>query len=138
MDETAKATLEVAKQTFGKLIGGLEHVTWDNLPESVKEYMRAHPTLTAIQIIVVIIALVPGLIVAPALGAIGFGSMGPAAASAASGYQAAHGATAGFSFLQSAAMGGYGAAAVNGVVTGASAVAGGVAEWFKWRGGAAA
>ena len=53
--------------------------------------------------------------------------------SAATAYQSANGATWAFSGLQSAAMGGYGAAAVNGVVTGVNAAAVGVMEWFKRR-----
>ena len=53
--------------------------------------------------------------------------------SAATGYQAVNGATAGFSLLQSAAMGGYGAAVVNGAVTGVTAVSGVVAGFFTKR-----
>ena len=51
--------------------------------------------------------------------------------SAAAAYQSANGATWAFSGLQSAAMGGYGAPAVTGIVTGANAAAVGVMEWFK-------
>jgi len=53
--------------------------------------------------------------------------------SAAAGFQAVNGATAGFSLLQSAAMGGYGAAVVNGAVTSVTAVSGVLAGFFARR-----
>lgn len=75
----AASRFEAAKQLFGKLIGGLEHVSWDQLPESVKNYITDNPKATALQLIFVVVALVPGLVVAPALAALGFGSIGPIA-----------------------------------------------------------
>ena len=76
MDESAKAAFEAAKDVFGNLIEGLEHVTWDQLPKPVKEYIKAHPKLTAAQLVVLV---VPGLVLTPALGALGFTAIGPAA-----------------------------------------------------------
>jgi len=60
------------------------------------------------------------------------------AGTAATAYQSAHGATALFSTFQSAAMGGYGVAAVNGVISiGAaiSAAGAGVLQWLQNGGG---
>jgi len=68
--------------------------------------------------------LAPGILSAPFLAVLGFGSSGPLAGSIAAGAQAGVGNIAAGSFLatlQSAGMGGYGVAIVNGVV---SAVAG--------------
>jgi hypothetical protein len=48
----------------------------------------------------------------------------------AAAFQSAYGTTTGFSFMQSAAMGGYGTAAVNGIVSGgAAAGSAGAAAW---------
>ncbi|KAK5129177.1 hypothetical protein LTR08_003774 [Meristemomyces frigidus] len=79
MDDAAKTALEAAKATYGKLVGGLEHITWAKLPEPVKQYLRAHPKATAAQVVLAIIFVVPGLVLTPALGALGFTSIGPAA-----------------------------------------------------------
>ena len=54
--------------------------------------------------------------------------------SVAAWFQSAHGITAGFSFLQGAAMGGGAAGILQGTVAGVSAAAAGAAELFKWRG----
>ena len=51
--------------------------------------------------------------------------------SGAATFQSADGATAAFSTLQSAAMGGYGAPIVGGIAQGASVVGAGVAQLFK-------
>lgn len=53
--------------------------------------------------------------------------------SAAAGYQSANGATWAFSYLQSAAMQGYGTVFVNGFVQGVSGVGAGLAEYIKRR-----
>ncbi|KAK0620138.1 hypothetical protein B0T14DRAFT_520659 [Immersiella caudata] len=73
----------------------------------------------------------PAVLTAPVLSAVGFTSLGPAAGSIAAGVQGASTVAGGlFATLQSAAMGGYGAAAVAGaaqVAGGAVAAAGGAA-----------
>ena len=79
MDNTAKAAFDAAKELFGKAIGRFENVTWDNLPEPVKAYITAHPKATAVQIILAVVMFVPGLVLTPALGALGFTAIGPAA-----------------------------------------------------------
>ncbi|KAI3399676.1 hypothetical protein diail_6025 [Diaporthe ilicicola] len=75
---------------------------------------------------------------APALGAAGFGSAGIVGGSAAAGSMGS-GVAAGSAFatLQSAAMGGYGVAAVAGAVQGAGAavvsISGGLATWLQTK-----
>ncbi|KAF4984462.1 hypothetical protein FZEAL_363 [Fusarium zealandicum] len=74
-----------------------------------------------------VVIAAPALVAGPALGAVGFGANGIAAGSAAAGIQSGIGSVAApslFATLQSAAAGGYGAAAVHGVVQGAGALLG--------------
>ncbi|KAK3067668.1 hypothetical protein LTR53_015327 [Teratosphaeriaceae sp. CCFEE 6253] len=91
----------------------------------IVEHMKKNPELCAFQLLMLLVAVLPSVV----LLAMGFNSVGPVAGSAAAGYQSAHGATAAFSFLQSAAMGGTAAFGV--AVTGVTAAAGFVAQWFK-------
>ncbi|OAA66543.1 hypothetical protein SPI_01119 [Niveomyces insectorum RCEF 264] len=82
----------------------------------------------------------PVAVAAPVLNAVGFGSSGIVSGSAAAGIQSTLGsvvAPSAFSTLQSAAMGGYGVAAVTGMVQAAGAAvgssAGAVLAWAKLR-----
>ncbi|RGP78152.1 hypothetical protein FLONG3_3721 [Fusarium longipes] len=82
------------------------------------------------------IVAVPAIVAGPVLGALGFGAAGVAAGSAAAGIQSGIGSVAAgslFATLQSAAAGGYGVAAVHGViqVVGAAIGAGGVGALFR-------
>ncbi|KAL1861569.1 hypothetical protein Daus18300_008832 [Diaporthe australafricana] len=76
---------------------------------------------------------------APVLGAAGFGSSGIVGGSVAAGSMGS-GVAAGsaFAYVQSAAMGGYGVAAVSGAVQGAGAavagISGGLATWIQRKG----
>ncbi|KAK3652059.1 hypothetical protein LTR56_003284 [Elasticomyces elasticus] len=133
MDETAKAAFETVQKLFGHLVSGLKDIKWETLPLHAKDHIKNNPGMSAFQIVMVIIAVAPGLVVAPALGLLGFSSIGPVAGSAAAGFQAANGATAGFSVLQSAAMGG--TAVVGNAVIGVVAGAGVAAEFFKRKAG---
>ncbi|TKA67504.1 hypothetical protein B0A55_08429 [Friedmanniomyces simplex] len=134
MDETAKTAFEYAQKAFGHLVGSLHQIKWDELPKHIQEHIKNNPKMSAFQIVMLIIAVVPGLVVAPTLGMLGFSGSGPVAGSAAAAFQSANGATVGFSILQSAAMGG--TAVVGNAVTGLFAGAGVVMEFFKRRGGA--
>jgi len=91
------------------------------LLQKVANYVSNHPAWTA----AVAVAFVPGLVVTPALGVLGFSAAGPVAGSIAAGWQAMYGGMvpAGglFAILQSAAMGG---TAIVGWVTTATAAAG--------------
>ncbi|KAG6113190.1 hypothetical protein E4U13_003963 [Claviceps humidiphila] len=82
----------------------------------------------------VLVAAVPGLAVVPALGGLGFGALGPVAASNAAVIQSGIGNVAAgslFATLQSAGMGGAGTAVVNAAVSGAAA-AGSALKAFHW------
>jgi hypothetical protein len=142
---------EATKDKFGSTFPKLRELKWEDVPKGVKEYMKAHPYLTSFQILMLLITCIPGLVAAPVLGAMGFSSLGPVAGKqstvlspdptstyadkeaggSAAAFQSANGATAAFSALQSAAMGGYGVAIVNGVVQGVSVGAAGVAQLFS-------
>ncbi|KAF9767091.1 hypothetical protein IL306_000386 [Fusarium sp. DS 682] len=82
---------------------------------------------------------VPALVATPLLAAVGFGAGGIVAGSAAAGIQSGIGSVAAgslFAVLQSAGAGGYGLAAVHGVVQAVGAVvgAGGIGAFFRGRG----
>ena len=79
MDQAGKAAFEYVQQAFGHLIHGLQQVNWETLPQHAQDYITNNPKMGACQIIMVIIAVVPGLVVAPALAALGFSSIGPVA-----------------------------------------------------------
>jgi hypothetical protein len=72
-------SLEAAKQQFGDKINGLKNLKWEHIPAPVRGYIERHPHLTAIQLVLILLTLAPGLIVAPALGVLGFSSIGPVA-----------------------------------------------------------
>ncbi len=76
--------------------------------QATKNYAKAHPVLTGLQIVGATFSVL-SLCAVPALGAIGFTAAGPAANSVAAAWQASMGVVkAGslFSWCQSAAMGG--------------------------------
>ena len=77
--DIGKNILETAKQQFGENVNGLKNLKWENIPAPVRDYIESHPHLTAIQLVLILLALAPGLIVAPALGVLGFSSIGPVA-----------------------------------------------------------
>ncbi|KAK0346383.1 hypothetical protein LTR91_011883 [Friedmanniomyces endolithicus] len=131
MEEAAKKAFGFAPQAFGHLVSGLREIKWD---EHIKGHIKKNPKMSAFQIVMIVMAVVQGLVIAPVLGLLGFGSLGPVAGGAAAAFQSANGATAGFSILQSAAMGG--TAVFGNVVTGVCAGVGVVTEFFKRRGGA--
>ncbi|CAD0084363.1 unnamed protein product, partial [Aureobasidium vineae] len=88
--------------------------------------------LAAALVIAVIIFCFPMAAATPFLTLLGFTNIGPAAASLIAYFQSAWGVNALFSLLQSAAMGGYGAPIVAGVVQGASAVSAGLSAFKLW------
>ncbi|KAK5703974.1 hypothetical protein LTR97_002987 [Elasticomyces elasticus] len=131
MDDAAKAAFEMVQKLFGHLISGLKNVRWEDLPQGTRDHIANNPKMCAVQIVMVLTAVVPGLVMAPGLAALGFGALGPGGAAA--GFQSVWGTPALFSALQSAAMGGYGTAIVGGAVSAASAAGGVVVEFFKKR-----
>ncbi|KAF2465909.1 uncharacterized protein BDR25DRAFT_80967 [Lindgomyces ingoldianus] len=95
----------------------------------VVQYAVQHPIQTVTHIACATLFLVPSLIVAPVLSILGFTSVGVATGTIAAGVQSIIGpvmAGGMFATLTSAAMGGYGAATVAGVVSGAAVVAEGI------------
>ncbi|KAK7967431.1 uncharacterized protein PG986_001708 [Apiospora aurea] len=94
--------------------------------QKVVEGIKENPKVVTVGGAVVAGAATGGLLMGPVLGAIGFSSIGPVAGSVAAGIQSTGAAGAVFSACQSAAMGGYGIAAVLSSFIGAgAAVAGG-------------
>jgi len=79
MDEAARKAFEFAQQAFGHLVSGLRDIKWDELPVHIKEHIKKNPKMSAFQIAMIVMAVVPGLVVAPVLGLLGFGSLGPVA-----------------------------------------------------------
>ncbi|OIW31334.1 hypothetical protein CONLIGDRAFT_680044 [Coniochaeta ligniaria NRRL 30616] len=88
-----------------------------------------HPYLASGVVVVVGMVAMPGVVTAPVLGLLGFGSGGVAAGSIAASAQAGIGnvvAPSAFATLQSAGAGGAGIVVVNTVVQGAGVLVGGV------------
>ncbi|KAK0346170.1 hypothetical protein LTR91_016767 [Friedmanniomyces endolithicus] len=128
MMNAAKKVFEYAKKAFGLVCSGLR---------KVKTHVQKHPwecACIAFQVAMIILAAGAGLVVTTALGLLGFSSIGPVAGSAAAAFQSLNGATAGFSLLQSAAMGGTAVFVI--IVATLFAGAAVVTEFFKRRGGA--
>ncbi|PQE30880.1 integral component of membrane protein [Rutstroemia sp. NJR-2017a WRK4] len=89
---------------------------WDDLPQTIKDWIKAHPYQTAFHVVNGIVFFVPSAASGPVLWILGYTSAGPRAASFASLLQSKIGmvgARSFFAYLQSAPMGGYGAPAVN-------------------------
>ncbi|KAI1452291.1 hypothetical protein F4805DRAFT_472613 [Annulohypoxylon moriforme] len=94
--------------------------------KTAAKWVAENPKSTAAYGVAGAAMIVPAAIAGPALAAFGFTSSGIAAGSVAAGAQAAAGnvaAGSAFATLQSAAMAGYGAAIVNGVIQAGGAVA---------------
>ncbi|KAK6224521.1 hypothetical protein QIS74_02848 [Colletotrichum tabaci] len=106
--------------------------------EKAKSWASENPGQAAGLAVGVAVIGAPALVSAPLLGMAGFGAQGIAAGSAAAAAQAGIGNVAAgglFATLQSAGMGGYGAAVVNGVVQaggGVSAAQSGYGAFKQW------
>ncbi|KAI0130920.1 hypothetical protein F4814DRAFT_445064 [Daldinia grandis] len=99
--------------------------------EGYWSWIQQNPKKTAVYATAGLAIAAPMVIAAPILGAFGFGASGIAAGSVAAGAQTANVAAGSlFAILQSAGMGGYGAATVGGVVQ-ASGFLGGI--YTAWR-----
>ncbi|KAK3067667.1 hypothetical protein LTR53_015326 [Teratosphaeriaceae sp. CCFEE 6253] len=135
MDHPGKAAFEYVQNATGHIITALQQIKWEDLSETAKAHITDgitnNPKTTIFQIIMLVLAVVPGVLLTPALTLLGFGSLGPIAGSWAAAFQAANGATWGFSVAQSLAMGGQ--AIVGTGVTVVATAAGAVTEFFKWH-----
>lgn len=70
--ESAKEVVENHPQ----FSGNLADISWDEIPETAKNWVCGNPQAFVV-LILVLIAIIPGLLVSPALGVLGFGSLGP-------------------------------------------------------------
>lgn len=75
----AQAAFEFAQGLYGRVVGGLAELRWEHVPEPVRRYIEEHPTLTAVQLVMLLVLTCPGLVIAPALGWVGLGGGGPIA-----------------------------------------------------------
>ncbi|WVF65629.1 hypothetical protein IAT40_000360 [Kwoniella sp. CBS 6097] len=94
-------------------------IDWQDLHGDTKKYVLENPKQTAFYVAKGVLFVAPALLTGPALGALGFTAVGPAAGSLATSAQSAIAPVAArgiFATLQSAAMGGYGASVVGGTV----------------------
>ena len=114
-------------------------IDWEELPQHIQDWIKEHPYQTAFYVANGVVFLAPGLVTAPFLGVLGFSTTGPVAGTAAAGAQAAMKgqviARGLFATLQSAGMGGYGAAVVaGGTQAGAAIAAGAAGAWNYFAG----
>ncbi|KAL8690055.1 MAG: hypothetical protein Q9218_004408, partial [Villophora microphyllina] len=96
------------------------------LARKAADWARAHPFQTALHVGTGLVIVAPAAVVAPVLGAVGFGAGGLVGGTAATAYQASHGpivARGIFATLQSAGAGGYGVPIVHGIVRAGGALA---------------
>lgn len=126
-EDSPVSTEEISdtKKSFGHLTNGLEDIEWDKLPEAAKNHIEKNPGMTALQIVLLLVIIVPNLVVGPALALLGLGGTGPIAAFAAPAFHSALGTPLMFRLMQSAAMGGWRAPIVCGVVSAGSAAVNG-------------
>ena len=75
--DAAKQAFEAAKPYFGNAANALQNLKWEDVPEPVRNYIAAHPYLTAAQLALVLPTFFPGLFAVPVLGWLGFSSIGP-------------------------------------------------------------
>lgn len=113
----------------------------ETLPQVGKSIAR-NPGTTAACVAGIAMVAAPAVVALPALGAVGFGASGPVAGSMAAAAQSGVGSVVApslFATAQSAAMGGYGTAAVFGAVQAVggtvAATAGGAMAWARSKAG---
>lgn len=75
----AQAAFDAAKAFYSKFVRGLQDLRWEDVPEPVRRYIREHPGLTLLQVVMLLILTCPGLVATPMLGIMGFGAIGPTA-----------------------------------------------------------
>jgi hypothetical protein len=79
MADRARQLFEVVKEQLIRIFPAFATLSWDQVGPTILQYMQEHPGLTALQLASFLIMLFPGMVAAPALGAAGFGSLGPTA-----------------------------------------------------------
>ncbi|KAH0542494.1 hypothetical protein FGG08_003090 [Glutinoglossum americanum] len=134
LDEAKSQLSQVEWETIlKKLLEILEHikgqvilVEWSKLPSELQDWIKEHPADAAFYLVGGVVFFYPSVVSGPLLGLLGFASKGPIAGSPATLAQAMIGEVPArhiFSYLQSAAMGGYGAFPVETAVRGVAAAA---------------
>lgn len=78
----AKVAFEAAKALYGTAVKGLQELKWEHVSEPVRNYIREHPGLSGLQLVLLLVLTCPGLVLTPVLGAVGFSSIGPVAGKA--------------------------------------------------------
>ncbi|KAK8229751.1 hypothetical protein HDK77DRAFT_430647 [Phyllosticta capitalensis] len=131
IDITARRTQRffehMAKRVGEACASTFVSIKWDQIPKKVRAWVEQHPWQTAFYVACGVVFIVPALAYGPALGMLGFSAAGPVAGSLAASIQSAYSpVVAGgvFATLQSAAMGGYGAATVAALTQAGAATAG--------------
>ncbi|KAK5115117.1 hypothetical protein LTR62_001814 [Meristemomyces frigidus] len=112
----AATTTRGMRCTLRRAINILRRIKWRDIVKHIQHLIKTKPGVVAIISTSLLIAIFPRLFAEPMLAAMGFSGIGPVASSAAAGFQSFYGATALFAMFQSAAMGGYGIAAVYGAI----------------------
>jgi len=120
LKQTAKSTFrlfpDTVRENLGRAHDKIYEIEWDHLPTELKHWISSHPYQTAFHIANGIVFFAPAASSGPVLWGLGFTAQGPRVGSIASSLQGmlgSIGVKSGFAYLQSAAMGGYGANAVN-------------------------
>lgn len=58
---------------------GIYEIPWENLPDNIKDWIKAHPYQTAFHVVSGVVFFAPAAASGPLLYLLGFGSMGPRA-----------------------------------------------------------
>jgi len=106
-----------------------------NVPSVVLKWITAHPGQSALVVANGVLLFTPAALTGPLLATMGFGASGPVAGSVAAWLQSVLGpigAGSAFAYLQSAAMGGYGVAVVNGITQACAAISGTAVAAAGW------
>ncbi|KFY10689.1 hypothetical protein V492_04902 [Pseudogymnoascus sp. VKM F-4246] len=106
-----------------------------DVPPFVFEWMKEHPGQTVLYIANGVLVFTPASLTGPLLASMGWGAGGPISGSLATWIQSKIGlvgARTAYAYLQSAGMGGYGAAAINGMTQAFGVVSGGAVSAFSY------
>lgn len=75
--DNGQVAFEAAKEKLGHLAEGLKDLKWENIPSAVAEHIKENPKMSALQLVCLLVTVLPSLVAAPALLALGFSSSGP-------------------------------------------------------------
>jgi hypothetical protein len=69
--------LNLAEEQFGYIIK--KELKYEDIPQPVRDYIEAHPYLSVIQFIALLVAYCPSMVTMPSYWLLGFGGLGPVA-----------------------------------------------------------